>query len=85
MEENKRIKLDFSKNGEGQIAMTAIGNTLYLDKIKRNDVKLGETGSFNDKDVEKMIELNFYKVESLDILILKLKSIKNNIIVASAS
>lgn len=85
MEENERIKLDFSKNGEGQIAMTAIGNTLYLDKIKRNDVKLGETGSFNDKDVEKMIELNFYKVESLDILILKLKSIKNNIIVASAS
>lgn len=85
MEENERIKLDFSKNGEGQIAMTAIGNKLYLDKIKRNDVKLGETGSFNDKDVEKMIELNFYKVESLDILILKLKSIKNNIIVASAS
>lgn len=81
---DERIKLNFSINGEGKILMTAIGNTLYLDNIKRT-TKLGEHISLNDKDLEKMVQLNFYKVESIDILIEKLIAIKNNIILASAS
>lgn len=79
-----RIKLDFSKNGEGKILMTAVGETLYLDKIKR-DTKLGEHLNLDDKDLEKMIQLNFYKIESIDILIDKLIAIKNNLILHSAS
>ncbi|MEE0929555.1 MAG: hypothetical protein UIM53_00985 [Acutalibacteraceae bacterium] len=81
---DKRIKLDFSKNGEGKILMTAIGDTLYLDKIKR-DTKLGEYLNLDDKDLEKMIQLHFYKIESIDILIEKLIAIKNNLILHSAS
>ena len=81
---NERIKLDFSKNGEGQVLMTAVRNTLYLDNIKRT-TKLGDHVSLNDKDLEKMVELNFYKVESIDILIEKLIAIKNNLIINNAS
>lgn len=77
---NERIKLDFSKNGEGQVLMTAVGNTLYLDNVKRT-MKLGDHVSLNDKDLEKMVELNFYEVESIDILIEKLIAIKNNLII----
>lgn len=79
-----RLKLDFSKNGEGAILMTAIGNSLYLDKVNR-DLKLGELVNFNDKDIEKIAQLNFYKVESINILIEKLISIRNNLILSSAS
>lgn len=81
---NERIKLDFSKSGEGQVAMTAVGNTLSKYNVKRT-TKLGDHISLNDKDLEKMIELNFYKVESIDILIEKLIAIKNNLIQANAS
>lgn len=79
----KRLELDFSKNGEGRILMTAIGPTLYLDKFN-GDAKIGEHTNFNDKEIEKVLQLNFYKVESIDILIEKLVAIKNNIIFLSA-
>lgn len=82
---DKRIRLNFSINGEGSILMTAVGNTLYLDKIKRDDTELGDRIYLDDKDLEKMVQLKFYKVESIDILIEKLIAIKNNIILASAS
>lgn len=81
---DERLILDFSKNGEGQILMTAVGETLYLDKIKR-DTKMGEHLRLDDKDLDKMVQLNFYKVESIDILIEKLIAIKNNLILNSAS
>lgn len=81
---NERIKVEFSKNGEGKVLMTAVGNTLYLDNIKRK-TKLGDTTNLDDKDLEKIVQLNFYKVESIDILIEKLIAIKNNIILESAS
>lgn len=81
---NERTKLDFSMNGEGRILMTAVGNTLYLDKIKRN-TKLGDRVYLDDKDLEKMLQLNFYKTESIDILIEKLIAIKNNLILNSAN
>lgn len=80
----ERLILDFSKNGEGQILISAVGETLYLDKIKR-DTKMGEHLRLDDKDLNKMVQLNFYKVESIDILIEKLIAIKNNLILNSAS
>ena len=80
---NQRIKLDFSINGEGKVLMTAVGNSLYLDKIKRN-TKLGDHVNLDDNDLEKMVQLNFYKTESIDIFIEKLISIKNNLILNSA-
>lgn len=80
----ERLQLDFSKNGEGRILMTAIGNTLYLDKIKK-DAKLGDQVDIKDEEIEKVLELNFYKTESIDILIHKLIAIKNNILILSAS
>ncbi len=81
---DERTKLDFSINGEGRVLMTAVGTTLYLDKIKR-ETKLGDHISLDDADLEKVIQLNFYKAESIDILIEKLIAIKNNILLANAS
>lgn len=81
---DERTKLDFSINGEGRVLMTAVGTTLYLDKIKR-ETKLGDHIGLDDADLEKVFQLNFYKAESIDILIEKLIAIKNNILLASAS
>lgn len=83
--EKDRLQLNFSKNGEGAILMKAIGNSLYLDKFENKNAKLGDIVNINDKDVNKILQLNFYKVESIDILIEKLISIKNNIILNSVS
>ena len=46
---------------------------------------MGEHLRLDDKDLDKMVQLNFYKVESIDILIEKLIAIKNNLILNSAS
>ena len=78
------MKIDFSKHGEGAILMTAVGTTLYLDKNLNNDLKIGDIVPMNHENFERLAELNFYKTESIDILIEKLISIKNNIISASA-
>lgn len=82
---NERLKIDFSKDGEGSILITQIGNSLYLDKIKMNSLKIGDKVALNNKDFEPLAELNFYKIESIDILMEKLIAIKNNIIFNSAS
>lgn len=82
---NERLKIDFSKDGEGSILMTQIGNSLYLDKTKMNSLKIGDKVALNNKDFEPLAELNFYKIESIDILMEKLIAIKNNIIFNSAS
>jgi hypothetical protein len=81
----ERLKIDFSKNGEGSILMTQIGNSLYLDKATINTLKIGDKVRLNDKDFEPLAELNFYKIETIDILMEKLIAIKNNIILNSAS
>jgi hypothetical protein len=81
----ERLKIDFSKNGEGSILMTQIGNSLYLDKATINTLKTGDKVTLNDKDFEPLAELNFYKIETIDILMEKLIAIKNNIILNSAS
>jgi hypothetical protein len=78
------MKIDFSKDGEGAILMTAVGNTLYLDKNLSNDMKIGDLVPMNYKNFERLAELNFYKTESIDILIEKLITIKNYILLASA-
>ena len=82
---NERLKIDFSKDGEGSILMTQISNSLYLDKTKMNSLKIGDKVALNNKDFEPLAELNFYKIESIDILMEKLIAIKNNIIFNSAS
>lgn len=81
----KRLKIDFSKNGEGSILMTQIGNCLYLDKATIDSLKIGDKITLNNKDFKPLAELNFYKVETIDILMEKLIAIKNNIILNSAS
>lgn len=81
----ERLKIDFSKNGEGAVLMSAIGTSLYLDKATTNDLKIGDKIAFNSKVTEPLVQLNFYKVETVDILIEKLIAIKNNIIMYSAS
>lgn len=77
----ERLKIDFSKNGEGSILMTQIGNSLYLDKATINTLKIGDKVRL----FEPLAELNFYKIETIDILMEKLIAIKNNIILNSAS
>ena len=81
----ERLKIDFSKDGEGLILMTQVGNSLYLDKATIDTLKIGDKVTLNDKDFEPLAELNFYKIESIDILMEKLIAIKNNIIFNSAS
>lgn len=81
----ERLKIDFSKNGEGSTLMTQIGNSLYLDKATIDTLKIGDKVTLNDKDFEPLAELNFYKSETIDILMEKLIAIKNNIILNSAS
>lgn len=79
------MEINFSKSGEGAILMTAVGNTLYLDKALIPDLKIGDKVSMNDEKFERLVEMNFYKTESIDILMEKLIAIKNNILLASAS
>lgn len=81
----ERLKIEFSKNGEGAVLMTAVGNKLFLDKSTVDNLKIGDKISMNNKDFIPLAELNFYKVETIDILMEKLISIKNNIILNSAS
>ena len=81
----ERLKIDFSKNGEGSILITQIGNSIYLDKAIIDNLKIGDILTLNNKDFEPLAELNFYKVETIDILMEKLIAIKNNIILNSAS
>ena len=81
----ERLKIDFSKNGEGSILMTQVGNSLYLDKAIIDTLKIGDKVTLKDKDFEPLAELNFYKIETIDILMEKLIAIKNNIILNSAS
>lgn len=82
---NERLQIDFSKNGEGSILMTAIVNSLYLDKATTDSLKLGDKVSMGNNNFKNLVQLNFYKVESVDILIEKLIAIKNNIFLVSAS
>lgn len=76
----ERLKIDFSKNGEGSVLMTQIGNSLYLDKATIDTLTIGDKVTLNDKDFDPLAELNFYKIETIDILMEKLIAIKNNII-----
>ncbi len=80
----ERMQIDFSKNGEGSILMTAVGNTLYLDKALANNLKIRDIVTMDDKNFKGLVQMNFYKTESIDILIEKLIAIKNNIVLASA-
>lgn len=82
---NERLQIDFSKNGEGSILMTAIGNSLYLDRATVNNLKIGDKVSMNSERFEPLAQLNFYKIETIDILMEKIIAIKNNILLTSAS
>ena len=81
----ERLKIDFSKNGEGSILMTQIGNSLYLDKATIDNLKIGDKVEMNNEGFEPLAQLNFYKVETIDILMEKLIAIRNNILLTSAS
>lgn len=80
-----RLQIDFSKNGEGSILMTAVGNSLYLDKATIDNLKIGDKVAMNDERFEPLTQLNFYKVETVDIFMEKLIAIKNNILLLNAS
>lgn len=84
-EYNERLKIEFSKNGEGSILMTAVGNSLYLDKATIDNLKIGDKVAMNSEGLKPLAQLNFYKVETIDIFMEKLIAIKNNIILNSAS
>lgn len=82
---SKRLNIEFGKNGEGKILMTAVGNTLYLDKSLNLHLKVGDKMQMNDNDFEPLVAMNFYQVQTVDILIEKLIAIKNDILLHSAS
>ena len=79
------MQIEFSKHGEGAVLITAVGNTLYLDKPLGDDLNLNDEVPMGYDNFERLVELNFYKTESIDNLIEKLKLIRANIILASAS
>ena len=84
-EHNERLQIEFSKNGEGSILMTAVGNSLYLDKATIDNLKIGDKVAMNNEGFEPLAQLNFYKVKTVDILMEKLIAIRNNILLTSAS
>ena len=65
--------------------MTQIGNSLYLDKATIDNLKIGDKVEMNNEGFEPLAQLNFYKVETIDILMEKLIAIRNNILLTSAS
>lgn len=79
------MEINFSKNGEGAILMTAVGNSLYLDKALDNNLKIGDKVAMNNPNFEKLVKMNFYKVETIDIMMEKLIAIRNNILLNNAS
>lgn len=84
-ENNERLQIEFSKNGEGSILMTAVRNSLYLDKATTDNLKIGDKVAMNNEGFEPLAQLNFYKVETVDIFMEKLIAIRNNILLLSAS
>ena len=64
---NERLQIEFSKNGEGSILMTAVGNSLYLDKATTDNLKIGDKVAMNSEGLKPLAQLNFYKVETIDI------------------
>lgn len=82
---SERIEIDFSKKGEGKILMTQVGNSLYLDRALVDNLKIGDIVQMGDPNFEKLVKLNFYQVETVDIMIEKLIAIKNNLILHIAS
>ena len=81
----ERLKIEFSKSGEGAILITAIGNSLFLDKATVDNLKIGDKVAMDNKDFTPLAQLDFYKVETIDIFMEKLIAIRNNIITYSAS
>lgn len=82
---NERMQINFSKNGEGSILITAVGSSLYLDKATIDSLKIGDKVAMNNECFKPLAQLNFYKIETIDILMEKLIAIKNNLILNSAS
>lgn len=80
---NDRIKVNFGKT-KGNILLTRTNTTLYLDKLNNNDYQIGETINKIPENVEKLVELNFYNIDSVDTMIETLTDIKTNLIKLSA-
>lgn len=73
------VQIEFSKNGEGRILITPMADSLFLEKAKRNDLKIGDKVLFNENNPERVLQLKFHKTETIDVLIEALNDIKNNL------
>ena len=76
---DQNVDVEFSKDGNGVIAVGRIGTTLTLQQLIRTDVKVGETWEKGDEKPLPKVSMEFYKEESVDVVIKALLAIKERL------
>lgn len=76
-------KVEFSKDKKGTVLTRVQNNRLYFEQIISGDTIVGEDIK-TDIVTKKLVELNFYKTESIDAVIEQLKKVKANLTMLSA-
>lgn len=75
-------EIEFSKDGKGTILTRVQNNRLYFEQITDGDVNIGELTEV--VETTPLVELNFYKIESVDAVIEQLNKVKANLTMLSA-
>lgn len=79
------MDIEFSKNGEGRIVLGTLNNMLYIGKITKGDVRIGELKKDEEIETELLARLIFHQTESIDSVIEELQKVKTEIIRLSAT
>lgn len=72
------VKVEFSKNGEGKVFLISNKKSIKMIECKNQNIKIGEHGT-NEDEGEILVQLDFNKIESIDILIKHLLHIRENL------
>lgn len=76
-------KVEFSKDKKGTVSIRVQNNRLYFEQILSGNAIVGEYTK-TDIATKELVELIFYKTESIDAVIEQLERVKANLIMLSA-
>jgi hypothetical protein len=77
---NQNVEVEFAKDkNNGVIAVRGGGTTLSLQQLKVEGLKLGESWKDGDEIPLPKVNMEFYNVESVDVMIKMLEIIKKNL------
>jgi hypothetical protein len=76
---DQNVDVEFSKDGVGVIAVRAAGNVLSLQQLLVEGVKVGGTWKDGDEKPLPKVAMEFYKEESVDVVIKALLAIKKHL------